>query len=100
MLTLPVIGWIWWAGDASAAVNLGLSVFLVVAGLIDNVLKPLLLGRGVEAPMPVSLVGALGGMVWNGILGLFVGAVLLAVAYQLLDDWSGTAKPTAAAPDA
>jgi predicted PurR-regulated permease PerM len=87
VLTLPVIGWIWWTGDASAVANLGLTVFLLVAGLIDNVLKPLLLGRGVEAPMPVILVGALGGMVWNGILGLFVGAVLLAVAYQLLDDW-------------
>lgn len=87
VLTLPVIGWIWWTGDASAMANLGLTVFLLVAGLIDNVLKPLLLGRGVEAPMPVILVGALGGMVWNGILGLFVGAVLLAVAYQLLDDW-------------
>ncbi|MCS5945950.1 hypothetical protein LNP25_13535 [Klebsiella variicola subsp. variicola] len=45
----------------------------------DNVLKPLLLGRGVDAPMPVVLLGALGGMASNGILGMFLGATLLAI---------------------
>jgi predicted PurR-regulated permease PerM len=47
----------------------------------------MLLGRGVEAPMPVILLGALGGMVTGGIIGLFLGAVLLAVGYQLFMEW-------------
>ena len=55
--------------------------------MADNVLKPLLLGRGVEAPMPIILIGALGGMVSAGIVGLFLGAVFLAVGYQLFMDW-------------
>ena len=60
---------------------------LLAAGLADNVLKPLMLGRGVEVPMPVILIGALGGMVTDGIIGMFVGAVLLAVGYQVFMDW-------------
>ncbi|MEM8659856.1 MAG: AI-2E family transporter, partial [Pseudomonadota bacterium] len=45
------------------------------------------LGRGVDAPMPVILLGALGGMVTGGIVGLFIGAVFLAVGYQLFMEW-------------
>ena len=55
--------------------------------MADNFLKPLLLGRGVDAPMPVVLLGALGGMATGGIIGLFVGATLLAVGYQLFMSW-------------
>jgi predicted PurR-regulated permease PerM len=53
----------------------------------DNVLKPLMLGRGVDVPMPVILIGALGGMVSGGFIGLFIGPVMLAVAYQLFWQW-------------
>ena len=87
IISLPVIGYIWWAGDASTGLNVFYSVFLIVAGMADNVLKPLLLGRGVEAPMPVILLGALGGMVTAGFIGLFLGAVVLAVGYQLFMNW-------------
>ena len=55
--------------------------------MLDNVLKPLLLGRGVDAPMPVVLLGALGGMATNGILGMFVGATFLALGYQIFMRW-------------
>ena len=58
------------------------SVYVFVAGLADNVLKPLLLGRGVAVPMPVVLIGALGGMVTGGVIGLFIGPVMLAVGYR------------------
>jgi hypothetical protein len=51
--------------------------------MADNVLKPLMLGRGVDAPMPIILIGALGGMAAAGILGMFVGATLLALGYQI-----------------
>jgi predicted PurR-regulated permease PerM len=67
--------------------NIVFTVYLVIAGMADGFLKPMLLGRGVEAPMPVILLGALGGMVTGGIIGLFVGAVLLAVGYQVFMEW-------------
>lgn len=86
IVTLPAIAYIWWTGD-STMLNVVFTVYLVAAGLADNVLKPLLLGRGVEAPMPVILLGALGGMVSGGIIGLFIGAVVLAIGYQLFMDW-------------
>jgi predicted PurR-regulated permease PerM len=63
------------------------TVYLLVAGTADNVLKPLLLGRGVDVPMLVILIGAIGGMVSGGLIGLFVGGVLLAVSYQLFMEW-------------
>jgi predicted PurR-regulated permease PerM len=87
IITLPAIGWMWWSG---AHGNLAATVFtalLLVAGMADNVLKPLLLGRGVQAPMPVILLGALGGMATSGILGMFVGATLLTLGYQIFMGW-------------
>ncbi len=87
IVTLPAIAYLWMSGaydTGAAAVN---SVLLFVAGMADNVLKPLMLGRGVDAPMPVILLGALGGMAAGGILGLFVGAVLLALGYQIFMGW-------------
>ena len=57
--------------------------------MADNVIKPLMLGRGVDAPLLVILVGALGGMAAAGILGTFVGATLLALAYQVFTAWVG-----------
>jgi len=66
------------------------------------VLKPLLLGRGVEVPMPVILFGALGGMAASGILGMFVGATLLALGYQIFMSWVANnpdAQKSAAARD-
>jgi len=86
IITLPVIAYLWWSGD-STTMNIVFTVYLVIAGMADGFLKPMLLGRGVEAPMPVILLGALGGMVTGGIIGLFVGAVLLAVGYQVFMEW-------------
>ena len=60
---------------------------LLVAVLAYTVLKPLMLGRGLAAPMPVILLGALGGMATAGILGMFVGAVLLALGYEMFMKW-------------
>ena len=87
LISLPAIAYLWWLGDASTLINVALSVYLLAAGMADNVLKPMLLGRGVDAPMPVILLGALGGMVSSGIIGMFVGAVLLAVGYQIFMEW-------------
>lgn len=62
-------------------------VWTLIAGLGDNVVKPLMIGRGLEVPMPIILIGVIGGMLADGFLGLFVGPVVLAVGYVLLMDW-------------
>lgn len=63
------------------------TVYCILVGLIDNVLKPMLLGKGLKTPMIVILIGTIGGMLLHGIIGLFVGPVILAVAYQLYQYW-------------
>jgi len=87
VVTLPVIGWMWTAGDYATTPAIVYTVLIVVSGSVDNVLKPLMLGRGVDAPMPVILIGALGGMATDGILGMFVGAAALALGYQIFMRW-------------
>jgi len=62
-------------------------VWAVFAGLIDNVLKPLLMGRGSSIPMVIIFIGAIGGMIFSGLIGLFVGAVILALGYELFRAW-------------
>jgi hypothetical protein len=74
---------LWYGGTAAVTYT----VLLLIGGMLDNVLKPLLLGRGVDAPMPVILLGALGGLASKGILGMFVGATLLALGYQIFMWW-------------
>jgi len=97
LVTLPVIVYLWASGHYATTPAIAYTVLLIVAGMIDNVLKPLLLGRGVHAPMPVILIGALGGLASTGIMGMFVGAVLLAVGYQLFMAWVA-ANPDLPAP--
>jgi predicted PurR-regulated permease PerM len=87
IILLPALGWLWGLGDGSTLANTGFTIYLLLAGLSDNVLKPMLLGRGVDAPMPIILIGALGGMATAGLLGLFLGAVLMAVGYRIFMDW-------------
>ncbi|MBL8420271.1 MAG: AI-2E family transporter [Dechloromonas sp.] len=87
LVTLPVIGWIWASGEYATVPAAAYSVLLFVGGMADNVLKPIMLGRGVDAPMPVILIGALGGMATTGILGMFIGATGLAVGYQIFMRW-------------
>jgi len=89
---LPAIIYLWISGDASVTVNILLTIYFAFSGLADNVLKPLLLARGVDVPMPVILIGALGGMVASGFVGLFVGAILLAIGYQILMRWVNEAN--------
>ena len=67
-----------------AIIYLGWSI---AVGLVDNILKPLLLGRGVDVPMAVVFIGAIGGFLSMGIIGLFLGSVILALSYSLLIMW-------------
>ncbi len=100
IVTLPAIGYIWWSGDYGTVAAVVDTVLLFAAGMTDNVLKPLMLGRGVDAPMPVILLGALGGMATAGILGMFVGATLLALGYQIFTGWvAATQKRSGLSPE-
>ena len=58
-----------------------------MVAFLDMVLKPMLMGRGVDAPMLVVLLGAIGGMLMSGIIGLFIGAVVLTLGYKLFESW-------------
>jgi predicted PurR-regulated permease PerM len=93
LITLPVIIFVIVTKGVSTSTVI-FSVYVFVAGLADNVLKPLLLGRGVAVPMPVVLIGALGGMVTGGVIGLFIGPVMLAVAYKLFWRWVRDQPPS------
>ena len=72
------------AGTTKAVIFL---VWCLVVALMDNFLKPLLLGRGVAVPIAVVFLGAIGGFVTFGLIGLFIGAVLLSVGYKLFLAW-------------
>ena len=63
------------------------AIYAVIVSMSDSFLKPVLLGKGLETPMLVILIGALGGMMLQGILGLFIGPVVLALGYQLYNTW-------------
>jgi predicted PurR-regulated permease PerM len=87
IVTVPAMVYLWTSGEYGTGAAATHTVTLLLAGMADNVLKPLMLGRGVDAPMPVILLGALGGMATGGILGMFVGATLLALGYQIFMAW-------------
>lgn len=99
IITLPVIIYIWASGDYSTGSAIMHSIILLVAGVSDNVLKPLMLGRGVDVPMPVVLLGALGGMASGGILGMFVGATGLALGYEIFRHWIANTSAADAASE-
>ena len=71
-------------------------VWCVIVGVIDNVLKPLLLGRGVPVPMVVVFLGAIGGFIAMGTIGLFVGAIVLSVGHKLFIAWLDEKSPVSA----
>jgi predicted PurR-regulated permease PerM len=77
-----------YAFTAHDTVSAGIfAVYCIIVSISDSFLKPLLLGRGMDVPMLVILLGAIGGMIVSGIIGLFVGAVVLALTYQIFTEW-------------
>ncbi|GAA5191419.1 AI-2E family transporter [Ferrimonas gelatinilytica] len=85
LVVVPVIIYVFQTETTLVAILF--TAWSVLAGLSDNVLKPMLLGRGIDVPMLVILLGSLGGMLMSGFIGLFVGAVVLALGYQLFMGW-------------
>ncbi len=72
---------------SSTGVAIAFLVWNIAVGLLNNVLKPILLAKGVDAPMAIIFIGAIGGMLLSGIIGLFVGAVVMVLGYSLFMAW-------------
>jgi predicted PurR-regulated permease PerM len=85
LVLLPAIIYVFVVGSITKAVIF--LVWCIFVGTIDNVLKPILLGRGVAVPVVVVFLGAIGGFLAMGIIGLFVGAIVLSVGYKLFLTW-------------
>ncbi len=84
-ILIPVVIHVFATSDTVTAVIF--AIWCVIVGLTDNILKPFLLGRGAPVPMVVIFVGAIGGFLASGIIGLFVGAVVLSLSYTLFLAW-------------
>jgi predicted PurR-regulated permease PerM len=78
---------IWLYSTGSHGWGIALLVWSVLVGMIDNVLKPMLIKRGADLPILLIFAGVLGGLLAFGVIGLFVGPVILAITYTLLRDW-------------
>ena len=81
----PMIAWVF--AQNSGTTEILFTIYMLAVGASDSLLKPLLMGRGVDIPMLVILVGAIGGMMLTGMIGLFIGAVVFALAYKLFELW-------------
>ena len=92
---LAAVGWLYVDGATTAAI--GLFVWTVIVGLLDNVLRPILIRRGADLPLLLIMAGVIGGLLGFGLVGLFVGPVVLAVAYTQLSAWIAEQDAT---PDA
>lgn len=97
-ILLPVIIWIWTVKSVSVAILI--TIYLVLVGLSDNALKPFMMGRGLSTPVLVIFLGVLGGTLAHGIVGLFVGPIVLAVAWELLMAWGREEACAAIEPQA
>jgi len=90
LVLFPAVVWLYWSGDTTwATVLLIWSVFVAVS---DNFLRPYLIKMGADLPMLLIIAGVIGGLVAFGIIGLFIGPVMLAVTYTLLQAWIGGAE--------
>ena len=87
IVILPVLFYVFSLEDKSTLVLVIFTGWSILGGLLDGILKPFVMGRGMDIPMLVILLGAIGGMIVSGILGLFIGAIVLALGYMLYTQW-------------
>jgi predicted PurR-regulated permease PerM len=85
VLILPIVVWSWMTMETAHA--LLFTAYMLPVSLIDNVLRPMLLARGLVTPMPVIMIGVIGGIIAYGIVGLFLGPIVLAVAWAIMTAW-------------
>ena len=101
LVLLPAVLWLYWM-DRSAWATI-LFIYSLPVGMLDNVLRPILIRRGVQLPMLLIISGVIGGLISFGVIGLFVGPVVLAATYTLAKEWVASGGPerprSAIAPD-
>ena len=98
LIWLPAALWLYYhQGETGSAIFLGIWG-LALVNSVDNFLRPWLISRGAKLPFALILMGVLGGLFAWGILGLFIGPTVLAVAYSLVRTWIGTAREAANLP--
>ena len=95
LVLFPAVGWLFSSGDTGWGVFL--LVWSLIVGTMDNFLRPMLIKKGADLPLLLIFAGVIGGMLGFGLIGLFVGPVVLAVTYTLLEAWmaDGQGRPDA-----
>ena len=86
VIILPVLVWYWFTKDTVPAALF--TVYMIPVSLMDNVLRPLVMAHGLNTPIPVIFIGLIGGTIAHGLIGLFVGPVVLAIMWQVLVAWT------------
>jgi predicted PurR-regulated permease PerM len=85
LVMVPSVIWLYWKGDPLWGTVL--LVFTIVAGGMDNIIRPFLIKKGADLPLVMIFAGVIGGLIAFGVVGLFIGPVMLAVTYTLLKAW-------------
>ena len=85
LVLAPAVVWLYWSGDSGWGTFL--LVWSVIVGTMDNFLRPYLIKKGADLPLLLIFAGVIGGLISFGLVGIFLGPVILAVAYTLLDEW-------------
>lgn len=95
LVLLPVVGWLYWKGASPLIATLFL-VWSIIIAMVDNVLRPVFIKQTAHLPLAVIFAGVIGGVIAFGAMGLFIGPVVLAVAYTLLAGWVAEGQEPAA----
>jgi len=93
----PIIVYVFYTASTVPAVLF--AIWSILVGGCDSFLKPVLMGRGVDVPMLVVFIGAIGGFILNGIIGLFIGAIILSLGFKLFQVWLNEDMKQEKAPD-
>lgn len=96
LVLVPAVVWLYWNGDSVWGTVLAVVTVVVIA--LDNVLRPILIRKGADLPLLLIFVGVIGGLIAFGLVGVFVGPVVLAVTYTLLQAWVKEQPEAAASP--
>jgi predicted PurR-regulated permease PerM len=97
VIVIPVI--IWLFSSISILPATLWTIYLLIAGLSDNVLKPIMLGKGAAVPMVVIFLGVIGGFMVSGFIGLFTGAIVISIGYKLFLSWIDSEEPMKDSPE-
>jgi predicted PurR-regulated permease PerM len=84
-IVIPIIVWIF--SELETGMAIVWTIYLLLAGVSDNILKPILLGKGAPVPMLVIFIGVIGGFIFSGFVGLFTGAIVMSLGYKLFQAW-------------